>query len=498
MKTRNIALALIATQAFVTVASAQTSYTLIKAHQPITMVNGVWVSGGENTELYGINDNGDAVGMAGELFTTRMHRWNVATGHVTVPITQGLARVITNQGDIAGTKYTTMFGLPSAFFGFAVINGVHKQVWACQRISQGVYDYNPALGRMVGVGPTTLSLIDAPERGMYQVGNTVTLLNPPTGAPADSSTHLFGVNSSGMMAGDAVFIDGRKAAITWDGTTLTRFAAPGSLTSTARAINDSGIIAGSAEISGVTKGFLHIPGTGYVFPGAIPGSAAGSSVEFLDINNSGVAVGTGQMFPTDPRAVVTVNGVTKDLNTMTQTGGWTLETANAISNNGMIVGTARHQGVKRGFILVPNKSVRVQVNLNDFTGPSLIDTYLEVIDAATGNPVSGAGANLTNGGEMGLGAYPNQFRLRIKGRASLTYTSPVYNKASVTENQLFTYFLTNGDVDGSGEVDAADIDEVIADFGQTSAWILSDVDGSGEVDAADIDIVIANFGQTNN
>ncbi len=57
--------------------------------------------------------------------------------------------------------------------------------------------------------------------------------------------------------------------------------------------------------------------------------------------------------------------------------------------------------------------------------------------------------------------------------------------------------LSNGDVDYSGEVDAADIDQVIADFGDTTNKI-SDVDQSGEVDAADIDIVIANFGGVDN
>ena len=53
--------------------------------------------------------------------------------------------------------------------------------------------------------------------------------------------------------------------------------------------------------------------------------------------------------------------------------------------------------------------------------------------------------------------------------------------------------MQNGDVNETGEVDAADIDQVIADFGQL-ADINSDVDVNGEVDAADIDIVIANFG----
>lgn len=53
-----------------------------------------------------------------------------------------------------------------------------------------------------------------------------------------------------------------------------------------------------------------------------------------------------------------------------------------------------------------------------------------------------------------------------------------------------------GDVDGSGEVDAADIDMVIAAFGSMTPDIPEDVDGSGEVDAVDIDIVISNFGRT--
>ncbi len=57
--------------------------------------------------------------------------------------------------------------------------------------------------------------------------------------------------------------------------------------------------------------------------------------------------------------------------------------------------------------------------------------------------------------------------------------------------------LINGDADLSGEVDAADIDVIIADFG-SSAGGNTDLNGSGEVDAADIDIAIANFGQVDN
>lgn len=55
------------------------------------------------------------------------------------------------------------------------------------------------------------------------------------------------------------------------------------------------------------------------------------------------------------------------------------------------------------------------------------------------------------------------------------------------------FTLFNGDSDNSGEVDAVDIDTVIAAFG--GADDMADVDGSGEVDAVDIDLVIANFGR---
>lgn len=55
--------------------------------------------------------------------------------------------------------------------------------------------------------------------------------------------------------------------------------------------------------------------------------------------------------------------------------------------------------------------------------------------------------------------------------------------------------LIAGDVDGSNEIDAADIDAAIAAFGATGNNV-ADVDGSGEVDAADIDMIIANFGAT--
>ncbi len=85
-------------------------------------------------------------------------------------------------------------------------------------------------------------------------------------------------------------------------------------------------------------------------------------------------------------------------------------------------------------------------------------------------------------------------RIRADGSSFLKTTSTVFLTGSNVTKHLT---LRNGDVDNSGEVDAADIDAVIAMFGSTGQPV-EDVDMSGEVDAADIDIVIANFGETDN
>ena len=64
-----------------------------------------------------------------------------------------------------------------------------------------------------------------------------------------------------------------------------------------------------------------------------------------------------------------------------------------------------------------------------------------------------------------------------------------------------------GDTDGSGEIDAIDIDNIIDGFGMVEgddgwftgtypAFLYLDTDGSGEIDAVDEDNVIASYGQT--
>ncbi len=101
------------------------------------------------------------------------------------------------------------------------------------------------------------------------------------------------------------------------------------------------------------------------------------------------------------------------------------------------------------------------------------------------------------------------------GSTTLTISYPGMLRQIITvtlasnSHVLASFDAVHGDIDGTNEIDAADVDLVTEAFGLTDSdadfygklsddsdtW-LADVDESGEVDAADMDIVLANFGLT--
>ncbi|MBL8059936.1 MAG: hypothetical protein JNK63_04370 [Chthonomonas sp.] len=91
--------------------------------------------------------------------------------------------------------------------------------------------------------------------------------------------------------------------------------------------------------------------------------------------------------------------------------------------------------------------------------------------------------------------------LRVRGLTWVAHNTVWYNLVDGVNNTT-AITLMNGDVDGSNEVDAADIDLVIQHFGENTGsgpyFRPADLDGSTEVDASDIDVAILNFGATEN
>jgi hypothetical protein len=107
--------------------------------------------------------------------------------------------------------------------------------------------------------------------------------------------------------------------------------------------------------------------------------------------------------------------------------------------------------------------------------------------------VSSATVNLNGSGQYSVNAQVTNgsYRLYLTKPRYLRKLLGTYTISPTTVN-VPGFPMIAGDVDNSNEIDAADIDLVIASFGGSSPN--SDVDGSGEIDAADIDIVIGNFG----
>ncbi len=141
-------------------------------------------------------------------------------------------------------------------------------------------------------------------------------------------------------------------------------------------------------------------------------------------------------------------------------------------------------------------------------------TRTSYIGSTTVRPVT---VDVLGAGNALLGSYPvalassptTTYELDTPhlGTFTLVYRAPGFISRRQTgivmawNTSIPAIVLPNGDVDGSGEIDAADIDQVIARFGailgDLNYTANADVDGSGEIDAADIDVAIANFGAVN-
>ncbi len=125
-----------------------------------------------------------------------------------------------------------------------------------------------------------------------------------------------------------------------------------------------------------------------------------------------------------------------------------------------------------------------------------INLRLTPVDGGSVVNVNGVAVTMTAGTFSGSTINRGRYNVSVGGAPFLRKNfAPVVTLGPDGNDIPVNVTLIAGDVDGSNEIDAADIDAAIAAFGAVGNNV-ADVDGSGEVDAADIDMIIGNFGQT--
>jgi probable HAF family extracellular repeat protein len=164
----------------------------------------------------------------------------------------------------------------------------------------------------------------------------------PTG---DSRSWCFGINESGQITGQTGQPTSVNPFLWQNGQTvvITGYGADG--TGEGLGINNLGQIVGDYTSGGYNHAFGWDRGV-FTDLGFLPG---GYSAKAVGINDAGQVVGQA-----DTRAFLLVDGVMTDLNSfLPPDSGWVLYGANAINQNGQIVGWGTLNGITRAFLLTP-------------------------------------------------------------------------------------------------------------------------------------------------
>ena len=174
-----------------------------------------------------------------------------------------------------------------------------------------------------------------------------------------AATELNDINASGVAVGEGQVVESHFHAIRVDPVEgILDLGTLGGVTSEARAISDAGHIVGRAQtgerndatFEGIVRhAFLWHQGK-MIDLGTLPGLIESRA---MGVNSKALVVGTANNETTTTTApFLWRRGTMVDLNTLLPPGsGWTLRSANAISESGAIVGEGTHDGKPRAYVL---------------------------------------------------------------------------------------------------------------------------------------------------
>jgi uncharacterized membrane protein len=288
------------------------------------------------------------------------YTWTAAGGIVALPNIPGrnfaVANDATNNGIVVGTSSTTSFG--SGQLPVMWNNGVMTQLTVPAGYGVGQALSVNASGLIAGSVGSGIG-----QRAALFNGTTTSLITA-TAANGSYMTVAYGINDAGLVAGTG--IDPNNAAVnvgmvydTVTGTMTTVGALDNANGALGFGLSNSGyVVGGSMFNQGDSMPFRWSATEGMVAIGLPTGATQGSA---RGVNDQGWVVGTAGGVYAVP--FLYAEGTTYTLQSLLVNGaGWDLSTntsssALSISENGTIVGTAVHNGLTHGYMMVLVSSV---------------------------------------------------------------------------------------------------------------------------------------------
>lgn len=312
--------------------------------------------GGNAAYTSGLGPAGQVVGQsytAGSA-STRGFLWTAAGGLKDVgALASGTSKIeasaINTSGKIVGWSPIDAGNSDSMRHAFAGTVGALTDLGTLGGATSFAYAINDA-GRIVGQAATAGAQMHA---FLYVPGSGMTDL----GTLAGTTSFAFAINASGLIAGASTYQGGgsNTHAVLFHNGTITDLGTLGGNYSAAAAINAGGEIVGSSNLTGNTTShaFLWTSADGMRDLGVFGSNDTTSATA---INTQGDIVGSGgdsSVFPPESHAFLYTKGAMRDLSSLIDAPGWSLESANGINDRMQIAGYGIINGSRHAFLLSP-------------------------------------------------------------------------------------------------------------------------------------------------
>ncbi len=306
----------------------------VAAAGPIYTPADLGTLGGSSIMAAGVNDAGQAVGAATDLFGYQHAFTSTGTGLTDLTVNsaaeQGQASAVNNAGQLAGTQY-----FAGQAYATVWTNGVAATIGGAGSYAQAINNSGEVAGMLVHNGQ----------------GNAFVAQN---GTVIDLSgfawSAAYGLNDAGQAAGYAITSNGNFRAFIWTpGQGYVMLGTLGGASSYAMSINDSGFAAGSSQTS---SGYVHA----FVSNGATAqdlGTLGGAASYAYGINSAGNVAGYSW---TSGNAAMhgffEEGGVMWDINSLLiDTPGWVVTQLFGINNGNQLAGVGVFNGVEHAVLL---------------------------------------------------------------------------------------------------------------------------------------------------